>query len=174
MKALRAEDHGHISLLPDDILIRIISRLPIRDAVVTGGVSKRWRNLWKYVPSLSLTPRYINLKDKVPRSEQAARFAGVVRSVLCHHGGVGVNNFCFALPLTSCCHAAELDQVMEFAAAAGTWALGFSLINNHCSKHAAPPYDFPHWRFAGGHLQILILCNVGLTVAPQRNLEGLA
>ena len=174
LKALRAEAHGHISLLPDDILIGIISWLPIRDAVVTGAVSKRWRNLWKYVPSLRLTRQCIKLKDEGPRSEQAARFAGVVRSVLCHHGGVGVKRLFFALPLTCCCHTAELDQVMEFAAAAGTSILGFLLTNNRCSEHAGPPYNFPHWQFAGSHLQRLMLCGVSLTVAPQRNLEGLA
>jgi hypothetical protein len=54
---------------------------------------------------------------------------------------------------------------MEFAAAAGTSNLGL---------HAGPPYYFPHWRFAGGHLQRLMMYGVGLTVAPQRNLEGLA
>jgi hypothetical protein len=62
---------------------------------------------------------------------------------------------------------------MEFAAAAGTSNLGL-LTNNHCSEHAGPPYYFPHWRFAGGHLQRLMMYGVGLTVAPQRNLEGLA
>jgi hypothetical protein len=59
--------------------------------VVTGGVSTRWRHLWKNVPSFILTPRHISMKDKGPRSEQADRFAGVVRTVLCHHGSVGVN-----------------------------------------------------------------------------------
>jgi hypothetical protein len=177
MKALRAENHGHINLLPDDILIGIISRLPIRDAVVTGGVATRWRHLWKNIPSLCLLPSHINLKGEGedPWSlSKPARLAGVVRSVLRHHCGIGVNKFWFGLPLTGCCHTAELDQVMEFVAAAGTRHLGFSLANNYCSEHAGPHYDFPHWRFTGGHLQRLFLCCVGLNMAPQRNLEGLA
>ncbi|XP_057440869.1 putative FBD-associated F-box protein At5g56440 [Lotus japonicus] len=41
-----------ISTLPDDILCHILSFLPTQDTVVTSLVSKRWKPLWRSVPSL--------------------------------------------------------------------------------------------------------------------------
>ncbi|KAI5410663.1 FBD-associated F-box protein At5g18780 [Lathyrus oleraceus] len=44
-----------LSNLPDCILLHILSLLNIKEAIHTCIVSKRWRNLWKHLPSLSLS-----------------------------------------------------------------------------------------------------------------------
>ncbi|CDY38895.1 BnaA03g12840D [Brassica napus] len=41
-----------ISNLPDDLLIRILSLLPISEAMNTSLLSKRWESLWKMMPVL--------------------------------------------------------------------------------------------------------------------------
>ncbi|KAF8102653.1 hypothetical protein N665_0197s0017 [Sinapis alba] len=57
MKAakLRTEDvtfSDIISHLPDDLLFRILSLVPISDAMHTSLLSKHWKSLWKMMPTL--------------------------------------------------------------------------------------------------------------------------
>ncbi|CAL4980472.1 unnamed protein product [Urochloa decumbens] len=42
--------------LPDDLLLDILSFLPSPDAVRTCVLARRWRNLWKGVPALRISP----------------------------------------------------------------------------------------------------------------------
>ncbi|CAN6313740.1 unnamed protein product [Urochloa humidicola] len=179
-----AEDHGDcIGRLPDDVLIGVISRLPIRAAVATGAVSARWRHLWKHVPRISLRPRHIALPPGAEsETERDARLAAAASSVLRHHrgagAGAGVDKLVLALPLSPSTHAAVLDQAMEFAASARTLELHLSLAGSGGEGPPPAHYDFPHWRFAGGRLQRLLLCEVRLAAAAaaqgRRSLEGLA
>ncbi|KAL7597616.1 hypothetical protein Lser_V15G25888 [Lactuca serriola] len=49
-------DEDGISALPDGLLLEILSRLPYtKDAIRTGKLSKRWENLWNWVPTLIFT-----------------------------------------------------------------------------------------------------------------------
>ncbi|KAA8520032.1 hypothetical protein F0562_014294 [Nyssa sinensis] len=41
-----------INRLPDEVLHLILDKLPIEDAVRTGVLSHRWRNLWKYITNI--------------------------------------------------------------------------------------------------------------------------
>lgn len=51
---LQSTDDGYDRLkdLPDELLIKILSSMPIRDSILTSRISRRWRHLWKH--SLSL------------------------------------------------------------------------------------------------------------------------
>ncbi|KAJ1695492.1 hypothetical protein LUZ63_012190 [Rhynchospora breviuscula] len=52
-KKTRSENSDRISNLPDSLLIDILALLDPRDAAQTCILSKRWYNLWAFVPSLS-------------------------------------------------------------------------------------------------------------------------
>ncbi|KAG5516746.1 hypothetical protein RHGRI_037473 [Rhododendron griersonianum] len=41
-----------LSELPDHVLVHMLSLLPIREAIQTLVLSRRWKSLWTYVPSL--------------------------------------------------------------------------------------------------------------------------
>ncbi|GJU56002.1 F-box/LRR-repeat protein 25-like protein [Tanacetum coccineum] len=50
------EAEDRISLLPDCLIIEILSRLPLtKDAIRTGVLSKRWQHLWPQNPNLNFT-----------------------------------------------------------------------------------------------------------------------
>ncbi|AES63314.1 F-box/RNI/FBD-like domain protein [Medicago truncatula] len=79
-----------ISSFPDDILIRILSSLPIEQACVTSILSKRWTHLWCFVPDLDFT------KTKWKDQESYSRFEEFVFSVLYSREAAGnhsINTF---------------------------------------------------------------------------------
>lgn len=43
-----------ISQLPDDLLLRILSSLSLKNVMATRFLSERWRSLWKLVPKLNI------------------------------------------------------------------------------------------------------------------------
>ncbi|KAF8114894.1 hypothetical protein N665_0032s0025 [Sinapis alba] len=49
-----------ISHLPDDLLIRILSSLSLKDVMATSFLSGRWRSLWKLVPKLNINDNDLN------------------------------------------------------------------------------------------------------------------
>lgn len=52
-----------ISDLPEDLLVHILSLLPVNDSIATSGVSKRWESLWKKVHKLRFNDRIYDGKN---------------------------------------------------------------------------------------------------------------
>lgn len=51
-------NEDRLSVLPDDLLLRILSPLRTEEAIATSFLSKRWRYLWKMVPNLKFDSYY--------------------------------------------------------------------------------------------------------------------
>lgn len=58
-KKTKMEDLNFISNLPDEILIIILSLLPIDEAVRSSIFSKRWESLWKHTTRLDLDAKHM-------------------------------------------------------------------------------------------------------------------
>jgi len=58
------KNEDRLSVLPECILLHILSFLDLEEVVQTCILSKTWKNLWKYLPILKLTSRHFkkNLK----------------------------------------------------------------------------------------------------------------
>lgn len=74
-----------ISGLPDELLHRILSSLPARDAVRTCVLSPRWRHLWLSAPHLNVSTLGFTSK---------ARFAQFVNNLLLRRGHAPLDTFC--------------------------------------------------------------------------------
>ncbi|KAF8058823.1 hypothetical protein N665_1241s0017 [Sinapis alba] len=51
-----------VSLLPDDLLLKILSYLPTNEVRITSVLSKRWRSLWMLLPKLEYSCGTFNTK----------------------------------------------------------------------------------------------------------------
>ncbi|KAF8670894.1 hypothetical protein HU200_050159 [Digitaria exilis] len=69
-EAAAADGVDRISALPDDLRRRIVSRLPIKDAVRTTTLSTRWRRVWHSTP-LVLYDSHLDPGDPATRAVAA-------------------------------------------------------------------------------------------------------
>ncbi|XP_061371780.1 F-box/LRR-repeat protein At4g14103-like isoform X1 [Gastrolobium bilobum] len=62
-RAKQSENNeDRLSDLPDCVLIHLMSFVPTKDAIRTCVLSRRWKNLWKQLPSLILHSSHFGLK----------------------------------------------------------------------------------------------------------------
>uniref|UniRef100_A0ACD5ZII9 Uncharacterized protein n=1 Tax=Avena sativa TaxID=4498 RepID=A0ACD5ZII9_AVESA len=101
-----------ISGLHDDLLCKIISRLPLKDAARTDALASRWRHLWRCVP-LVLSDEHLSEPTRAASvSRILADHPGPFDSVILHH-----NRF---VPLSP-----ELSEWPRLLAAKGVQRLAF-------------------------------------------------
>ncbi|KAI4971388.1 hypothetical protein ZWY2020_002302 [Hordeum vulgare] len=74
----RCNGEDRISALHDDLLGRIITRLPFTEAARTAAFATRWRNVWRSAPLV--------LRDTDARVPEATRVATVARALADHPG----------------------------------------------------------------------------------------
>ncbi|XP_055961248.1 F-box/LRR-repeat protein At3g03360-like [Mercurialis annua] len=99
-----------ISKLPDEILQTILDKLPVIDAVSTGFLSRRWRDLWKYISVVEFDPSWVQLTGKDIISS--------LNQFICLHKGQKIQRF-----------SVRFTYQPEMSATVDSWVL--FAINKH-------------------------------------------
>ncbi|KAM7277786.1 hypothetical protein ACFE04_004920 [Oxalis oulophora] len=74
-----------ISMLPDDLLSCILSKLDTKEAVATSTLSKRWEHIWTFKPDLDFSDGLSSYFK--PNKTQSRMFEEYVDNVLFQHDG---------------------------------------------------------------------------------------
>ncbi|KAJ0683275.1 putative F-box domain, FBD domain, leucine-rich repeat domain superfamily [Helianthus annuus] len=97
-----------ISTLPLNIIEDILSRMPIRDALRTSLLSKKWRYTWRGMPKLTFTDDMIAMSSKRSyRQLNKYKLISAIFHVLLFHNGPTIVEFR--------CSVGELHMESEFA-----------------------------------------------------------
>ncbi|XP_050222753.1 F-box/FBD/LRR-repeat protein At1g13570-like [Mercurialis annua] len=122
-----------ISDLPEDVIENILMLLPIRDAVRTSILSRKWRNKWADVPQLLFDTTF----TPISQESQTNKHLVTIYEVLLLHSGP-IHTFDLSFPgLKSC---PEIDRFILFLSRKGVQ--DFKLRISSGSPHKLPSYLF--------------------------------
>ncbi|KAK6934679.1 FBD domain [Dillenia turbinata] len=82
-----------LSNLPDALITRILSHLPIKEAVRTSVLSTKWERKWMAITNISLDDSLLNYGD---RRFKKAYFMNVVDNILLRIGSSSIEDFSLA------------------------------------------------------------------------------
>ena len=83
-------ENDFISRLPLDILLIILNKLPMEDAVATSQfVSRTWRNLWKLTSNVDFSYRWVQVRGKEIHPS--------INHFVRHHRGRNIKRFSVSL-----------------------------------------------------------------------------
>ncbi|KAL3614424.1 hypothetical protein CASFOL_042498 [Castilleja foliolosa] len=122
----------YISLLPNDILDSILSRLTLKEAAITSNLSRRWCYLWTLTAGLDFDN--YNILDRItadPKSliSERPKYINWVNRVVRQHKGeiLDAVRICFDLDKSSKC---AIDNWVKFAVSKGVQRLELELLEN--------------------------------------------
>ncbi|GER36894.1 F-box/RNI-like/FBD-like domains-containing protein [Striga asiatica] len=141
--------HGDnlISRLPDDILLAILSFLPLKEVGRTSVLSSRWKNLWSYISHLNFDD-YSSMEKIMRASEfhtvsvEREKYVKWVDSVLQSHRGSTVKELriCFSLVKSA---TNSITKWLEFAFERHTEKLELNLSEGDLIHAQDKTYVFP-------------------------------
>lgn len=139
-----------ISQMPDDILVIVLSLMPIKDAVIMSSVSTRWRFLWRNLKQLnfdgSQTVEKIITKPKLLVSERS-KYVNHVNTIIASYNHPMVQDFRIRFHL-NVHHNNNIKEWLQFAADKKVEFLELDLMETCCNPHR---YCFP-LRLTESHL----------------------
>lgn len=137
-----------ISVLPDEILVSVLSLLPLKEAQATCVLSKRWHCVWASLMALNFdTNKRLSclkgLKPKARDLELIHRYVGWVNSVVEQHKGPRIDQFRVSYFLNEK-FSSSIDKWIEFALRKGVQMLELNLLEYAYYCTIRPGYAFPH------------------------------
>eukprot|EP00257_Ricinus_communis_P013617 XP_015571091.1 putative F-box/LRR-repeat protein At5g38386 [Ricinus communis] len=138
----------HISQLPEDVLLNILSRLTMKEAARTSILSTRWRHLWTYYTGImdfdaSLTMWYLQLGlGSKSLDMERHSFVSWVNQVLRSHEGPTMEGLRICFDLDSD-FMYEIDSWITIAMQKRVKRLEIDLTNIEPSIKTTGSYAFP-------------------------------
>ncbi|KAL8039137.1 hypothetical protein ABFX02_10G015400 [Erythranthe guttata] len=130
------EANDRISQLPDDILVCILSLLPVKESARTSVLSSRWINLWKHTPSLNLNAPFTPFEV---RDVEKCNFVRWVNCVIRSHRAPTLKEFVVRFTLDRENRHA-ITRWLEFAFSRRVEKLEFDFYGYHDASYY---YRFP-------------------------------
>lgn len=133
------EDEDRLSSLPDHLLLHIISFLEMHQAVSTGILSKRWRDLWISTPNL-------HFSESKSLCSRCCDFIIFVEQSLSLHIGVNIHKFSLQFPYYHR-HCHYVDGWLRLAVMKGVRELRLQFSWHQNSLYEMNRYRLPSWLF---------------------------
>ncbi|XP_050224278.1 F-box/FBD/LRR-repeat protein At1g13570-like [Mercurialis annua] len=129
-----------ISDLPSHIIDDILSCLPIKEAVKTSVLSKKWMLKWRYLPKLVFDSTFYqtSIVPSTPKLSIAKFFLNIYRVLLLHRGPI--LNFTFHVPLSK--NYSEIDRVMLYLSEKDVHEISFDIGEYFYEDCRVPPFLF--------------------------------
>ncbi|CAN6586494.1 unnamed protein product [Malus baccata var. baccata] len=145
-------DLDRISTLPNEVLVSILSLLPLKEAQATSVLSRRWQHVWRHVLASTTTLDFdaektlCSLADlrEGARELEIRKYVDWVNSVMEQHQGPTVEQFrvCFDLDPR---FSSSIDKWIQFAMKKGVQMLELDLLSYGVfPRKFFPCYTFPH------------------------------
>ncbi|KAI3783518.1 hypothetical protein L1987_42602 [Smallanthus sonchifolius] len=139
--AQKKGDHGRpnltdfISRMPDDVLVMILSLLPIKGAVVTSSLSTRWRFVWRNLIQLNFDGT--ETLDDMANNEklcdlEEAKYINQVNGVINSYNHPRVQVFRIRFDL-DCSYSQDIGEWIQFALDKKVEKLELDLMDKSCS-----------------------------------------
>ncbi|XP_050114347.1 disease resistance protein Roq1-like isoform X2 [Malus sylvestris] len=173
-----------ISNLPHEILVLIVSLLPLKEAAATSILSRPWRHVWAFTTTLSFDAvnfevgdtlhRFLDLEEQV-RDRESRLYVNWVDHVLDQHRGQCIDRFrvCFFLQRD---FAGSIDKWIQFAMEKRVQILELELLTDSI-VFLDDNYTFPHKLLLGPEEQKGLFSNLpslhpgGYSIAPFESLR---
>ena len=133
-----------LSLLSDDILVSILSYLPIKYAIVTIVLSRRWRHLWCQTVRLDfddmerwnklLSQDHLGLRKHIDLDYvKRTKYINWVYRIIRQHNSPTIDQFkiCFSLDMVS---KGTIDKWIEFAISKNVKRLALDLVGGFATR----------------------------------------